>query len=96
MLGDAATGYKDSKVFSQIGLGILIKNDYLVINTFQLSISFYPSIPGVGQGVFKMNSFKTNDFGFGDFVLIRIAMIRQMIGTDDGIIPPRRKEQNPV
>ena len=76
MLGDAATGYKNSKVFSQIGLGILIKNDYLVINTFQLSISFYPSIPGVGQGVFKMNSFKTNDFGFGDFDIGEPTIVR--------------------
>lgn len=67
MLGDAATGFKKSRVYSEIGFGVLIKNDYLVINTFQISIAFYPSIPGNGQNVFKFNTFKTNDFGFNDF-----------------------------
>ena len=67
MLGDAMTGFKNSKVYSLIGLGILIKNENLVFNTFQISISFYPSIPGIGLNVFKMNSFSTTDFGFRDF-----------------------------
>jgi hypothetical protein len=67
MLGNDAEGFKNSKVYSQIGLGVLIKNENLVFNTFQLSISFYPSIPGIGLNVFKMNSFKTGDFGFRDF-----------------------------
>ena len=67
MLGDAGTGFKNSKVYSQIGLGVLIKNENLVFNTFQISISFYPLIPGIGQDIFKMNSFRTTDFGFRDF-----------------------------
>ena len=67
MLGDAATGFKTSKVYSQLGLGVLIKNENLVFNTFQISISFYPLIPGVGQNVFRMNTYRTFDFGFRDF-----------------------------
>ena len=67
MLGDPETGFRTSKVYSQIGLGVLIKNENLVFNTFQVSISFYPLIPGVGQNVFKMNSYRTTDFGFRDF-----------------------------
>ena len=67
MLSDSKTGFKNSKVYSQIGLGVLIKNENLVFKTFQISISFYPLIPGTGQNVFKMNSFKTTDFGFRDF-----------------------------
>lgn len=67
MLGEATTGFKNSKVYSQIGLGVLIKNVNLVINTFQLSIAFYPVIPGVGQNEYKINSFRTADFGFRDF-----------------------------
>ena len=67
MLGDASGGFKNSKVYSQLGLGVLIKNENLVFNSFQISISFYPVIPGIGQNVFKMNSFKTTDFGFRDF-----------------------------
>jgi hypothetical protein len=67
MLGDAETGFRSSKVYSQIGLGVLLKNENLVFNTFQISISFYPLIPGVGSDVMKMNSYRTTDFGFRDF-----------------------------
>jgi hypothetical protein len=73
MLSDAVTGFKNSKVYSQIGLGVLIKNENLVFKSFQISISFYPLIPGTGQNVFKMNSFKTTDFGFRDFEIEKPA-----------------------
>ncbi|MCX6320529.1 MAG: hypothetical protein NTX93_01825 [Bacteroidia bacterium] len=75
MLGDSETRFKNSKVYSQIGLGVLIKNANLVFNTFQISISFYPLIPGIGQDVFKMNSFRTTDFGFRDFEIEKPARV---------------------
>jgi len=56
-------------------LGVLIKNDYLVINTFQLSIAFYPTIPGLGSDILKTNSFKTTDFGFKDFEIGKPAPV---------------------
>lgn len=67
MLGDKENGFRHSKVYSQIGLGVLIKNENLVMNTFQVSISFYPIIPGQGINMFKINPFQTADFGFRDF-----------------------------
>ena len=67
MLGEDMLGFKNSKVYSQLGVGVLIKNEHLVMNSFQISISFYPNIPGIGQNIFKMNSFSTDDFGFRDF-----------------------------
>ena len=67
MLGDAFSGFKNRKLYSQIGFGVLIKNENLVFNTFQISISFYPVIPGNGQNIIKTNSFSTTDFGFRDF-----------------------------
>lgn len=69
MLGNNTKGFSKSKLYTEIGFGVLIKNVHLVINTFQLSIAFYPSIPGVGQDIFKTNSFKSTDFGFPDFVV---------------------------
>jgi len=69
MLGNASTGFKDSKLYPQIGFGVLIKNESLILNTFQISIAFYPSIPGKGQNVLKPDVFKTTDFGFRDFVI---------------------------
>ena len=67
LLGNTKDGFRNSKVYSQIGLGVLIKNENLVFNSFQISISFYPLIPGIGQNIVKMNSFATNDFGLRDF-----------------------------
>jgi hypothetical protein len=56
-----------ARVYSQIGLGVLIKNDNLVMNSFQVSLAFYPVIPGVGENIFRINSFQSFDFGFRDF-----------------------------
>lgn len=67
MLGDENSGFKNSRMYSQVGLGVLIKNENLVLNTFQVSIAFYPLIPGIGQNVIKLNPLKSNDFGFRDF-----------------------------
>jgi hypothetical protein len=73
MLSNPSAGFGDSKIYSQIGLGVLIKNESLVFKAFQMSISFYPLIPGKGQNVFKMNSFRTSDFGFRDFEIEKPA-----------------------
>jgi hypothetical protein len=76
ILGDETYGFKNRQVYAQIGLGILIKNDYLVLNAFQLSISFYPVLPGGENGLFKFNSYRTSDFGFGDFDIEKPAIVR--------------------
>jgi hypothetical protein len=75
MLADPVSGFKNSKAYSQLGLGVLIKNENLVFNSFQISVSFYPLIPGVGQNVFKMNSYRTSDFGFRDFELGKPSIV---------------------
>ncbi|MBN1127996.1 MAG: hypothetical protein JXA71_03370 [Chitinispirillaceae bacterium] len=67
MLGDATSGFKNSPVYSQLGTGALINNNYLVLSNFQLSVAYYPSIPGKGYNVIKINVFRTSDFGFRDF-----------------------------
>lgn len=67
MLGDNKNGFKKSKLYSQFGLGILIRNEHMVLNTFQISLAFYPSIPGRGNNVLKLNSLGTSDFGFRNF-----------------------------
>ncbi len=75
VLGDATSGFKNSKIYSLIGLGVLIKNENLVFKSFQISISFFPLIPGKGYDVFKPNSFRTTDFGFRDFEFGKPAIV---------------------
>ena len=69
MLGDNETRITNSQVFSKIGIGFLITNDYLVFRTFQISLAYYPTIPGNGNNVLKTNALETSDFGFQDFGL---------------------------
>ncbi|MFA6403509.1 MAG: hypothetical protein WCX31_18090 [Salinivirgaceae bacterium] len=66
-IGGSPAQFNSRQLYSQIGVGILIKNDNLVFNTFQLSFSYYPVMPDNGYNVFKANSFRTTDFGFNDF-----------------------------
>jgi hypothetical protein len=75
MVGDAVNGFKNRKLYSLFGVGVLIKNEHLVINTFQVSISFYPLIPGRGNNVFKFNSYRTGEFGFRDFEIGKPAPV---------------------
>lgn len=68
-LGDETKGFLGSKNYSKIGIGLIITNDYLVFRTFQISLAYYPTIPGSGNNILKTNSFETSDFGFQDFGL---------------------------
>jgi hypothetical protein len=71
MLGDAESGFKKSKAYSQFGVGVIIKNDYLVFSSFQFSLAFYPVIPESGDNIFKTNAINTEDFGFQDFEIYK-------------------------
>jgi hypothetical protein len=67
MLGNESSGFSNSRLYTLLGFGLLIRNDYLMFNIFQVSLSFYPYIPGRGYNVFKANAYKTNNYGFPDF-----------------------------
>lgn len=76
MIGNNQTQFKDSSPFSKISIGFLINNDYLVFSNFQISFSFFPRIPGVGNNVFNSNSLNTQDFGLQDFDIGRPRLVR--------------------
>lgn len=69
MLGNEKEGLLKSPLYSSFVVGIIISNDYLVFNSFQFSLAYYPTIPGQGNNIFQTNSFETTDFGFQDFEL---------------------------
>ncbi|MFA9191067.1 hypothetical protein AAGV28_06750 [Flavobacterium sp. FZUC8N2.13] len=62
-------------IYSKIGIGLLISNDYLVFSSFQLSLSYYPKIPFSGDNIFKTNAFETTDFGFQNFELAKPKIV---------------------
>jgi hypothetical protein len=67
ILGNESSGFSRSRIYSLFGLGVLVKNNYLTFSTFQISMTFYPYIPGNGYSIFKSNVYKTSDYGFRDF-----------------------------
>jgi hypothetical protein len=75
MLGDEASGFSRSRLYSFFGLGVLIKNDYLIFSNFQISLAFYPFVPGKGASIFKTNSFITTDYGFRGFEISKPAVV---------------------
>ena len=67
LIGDDNQAIFSSKLYSQIGVGFIISNDYLVFNNFQLSFAYYPNIPEVGNSLFKTNSFQNDDLQLLDY-----------------------------
>lgn len=67
MLGNSSGDFLKSKAFSKITLGVIITNDYLVFNSFQISFSYFPYISNEGNNIIKTNTFRTTDFGYLDF-----------------------------
>jgi len=64
-----------NKMYSQIGIGVLVNNNYLVFNSFQLSFSYYPSLPIEGSNIVKTNAFQNNNIEFRDFQIGQPALI---------------------
>lgn len=75
MLADENVGFSRSRFYTLFGLGLLIKNEYLVLNTFQLSLAYYPFIPGDGYNVLKINPLKTTDYILNDYDFSRPSMV---------------------
>lgn len=66
-IGGKEQAYESNKFYSSVGVGVIIRNDYLVFDSFQLSLNFYPRMPGEGNAIIRTNAYRTEDFGFEDF-----------------------------
>lgn len=67
MLAESNRSWNRNQIYSSVGAGFIIRNEYLVFSSFQFSVAYYPNIPGQGNNIFKTNAFETDDFGFQDF-----------------------------
>ncbi|KIQ14545.1 hypothetical protein RT99_22110 [Flavobacterium sp. MEB061] len=75
VLGSPNDAMFNNKAYQKVTIGLLISNDYLVFSSFQLSLSYYPSIPLQGDNVFKTNTFETTDFGLQNFELAKPRIV---------------------
>ncbi|MGV3696576.1 hypothetical protein [Flavobacterium sp.] len=75
VLADQTDKLFNDKIYSIFSVGVLINNDYLVFNSFQVSFSFYPSIPYQGSNLIKTNTFKNDDLVLPDFQIGEPAIV---------------------
>ena len=75
MLAKPGSGFSNSKLYSELAVGVIISNDYLVFSNFQFSFSYFPSLPNDLDKVYKTNSLKTYDFGLQDFEIGKPALV---------------------
>jgi hypothetical protein len=71
LLENKVDGVNSSRFYSKVGIGVVINNDYLVFKSFQLSLSYYPSIPSQGNNIFSTNAFETADIGLQTYELAK-------------------------
>jgi hypothetical protein len=74
MLGTDETPFYKQRAYQGYGLGLLVKNELLVIGSFQFSFAFYPHVPGE-ESMWRFNPVKTYDFSFRDFDISKPGLI---------------------
>lgn len=67
LLGSETNRFLSDKLYSKFSLGLLINNNYFTFESFQISVSYYPSIPFEATNVFKTASFRNTDIALPDF-----------------------------
>jgi hypothetical protein len=68
-IGNAPGAIANSPVYQAYGIGLLIRNEYLIINTIQISLSYYPIVPGKSPDQFQFNPGSISNVRFTDFSL---------------------------
>ena len=74
-LSDTPLAMASGPVYRNYGLGLLIRNENLVLSTIQLSINFYPQIPGRMPNSFQFNPSSIPDIRFSDFYLSKADVV---------------------
>jgi len=76
LIGNENQDLFSSKLYSQIGLGVIISNDYLVFKSFQFSFSYYPNLPLDAGSLFKTNAIRTSDFELENFGMLKPELVK--------------------
>jgi len=66
-ISDHGQNIFDSNLYTSVTLGVMITNDFLNVSKIQLSISYYPKMPGVGNNIFHPNRIRNSNFELQNF-----------------------------
>jgi hypothetical protein len=73
LLGDDNRPLFHSQLYQAYGLGLLVRNENLVVNTFELSFGFYPNL--AGDKDYRINPISNYNLRFKDYYLSKPEMI---------------------
>lgn len=66
-IGEEGDPLFSGRIYNALTLGILVRNENLLVNTFEVSLSFYPFIPEDNGGVLEVGSFNSFSLKPPDF-----------------------------
>lgn len=61
-IGEEPNPFFKNDLYTKVGFGFLISNDYFVFDNVKISFAFFPNIPGRGQNIMKFNVNTDNPF----------------------------------
>jgi hypothetical protein len=64
MVGDDHSLFIKNQPYPFFALGVQVRNELLVFNTFQFAIGYYPNVPGTGDNIVKLNPLNTSNIQF--------------------------------
>lgn len=67
LIAEKGQSFIKSPLYSKLSLGVLLTNDYFVVERLQLSFSYFPHIPGDGSHILKFNSMRNDDLRIRDY-----------------------------
>ena len=76
ILGNEKQGFINNKLYQQIGIGLIVTNDYLAFSSFQFSFSYYPDTPFDSNEIFKTNTFRSTDFGLPNYEIGKPSLVQ--------------------
>ncbi|MFK8297817.1 hypothetical protein ACI76O_04505 [Capnocytophaga cynodegmi] len=66
-LGKENKPFFKTDIYSKVAIGFYISNDYLMFQSFQFSLCYFPRIPMEGNHIFKITNIQNDDFRLQTF-----------------------------
>ncbi len=74
-IGDSADPLFSGRIHTSLGMGILIRNENLLVKTFEFSLSFYPYVPEENGWVLDVGRFNNFTTRPGDFAFTQPGVV---------------------
>jgi hypothetical protein len=74
-LGRSADPLFSGRIYSSLSLGLLVRNENLLVRTFEVTLGFYPYVPGSTGAAFRVNGFDSYSAGAWDFTFQEPAVV---------------------